>query len=96
MSLNNIENETILTTMSLDEFLQSVFDLTMTEVIKKRKNRNEPVVKFKKPEELKKILSLRLKDEPQNHEALLKQCSDFIKYSVKTGMCKFVEFNVSR
>ena len=70
---------------SVDEFLLSVFNLTLSEVLKKGKEREEPVVRFKKPDELKKLLSLEFEDRPQNHETLLRHCADVIKYSVKTG-----------
>ena len=73
------------TSDSIEEFLQSVFDLTIKEVLGKGKDRDEPVVRFQKPEELKKILNLTIQNEPQAHKNLLKQCSDILKYSVKTG-----------
>ena len=72
----------------IDEFLTAVFNLSLNEVMKKGKEREEPVIRFKTPEELKKILSLELEDEPQNHETLLKYCVDVVKYSVKTGYCR--------
>lgn len=83
---NGVKKEAQVNSMTLDNFLQSVFDQSLKEVMKKGKDRNEPVVVFKKPEELKKILNLKINQNPLNHEELLKQCSDFLKYSVKTGM----------
>ena len=36
---------------SIEDFLQSVFDLTLQEVLTRGKDRNEPVVRFEKPED---------------------------------------------
>ena len=72
---------------TVENFLQSVFDLTVREVLRKGKNRDEPVVRFQKPEDLKKILKLNIQDEPQSEEVLLQRCKDILKYSVKTGQC---------
>ena len=84
--VNGTALETATISEPIENFLQSVFRLTVTEVVKKGKDRSEPVVSFKTPEELQKLLRLDIQNEPQTHEALLKQCTDIIKYSVKT--CK--------
>ena len=66
-------------------FLQSVFDMSVTEGYLKPLNKEVPVVRFEKPEELEKKIALDVADKPVGHEKLLDMCKTVFDYSVKTG-----------
>ncbi|CAK8673371.1 acidic amino acid decarboxylase GADL1-like isoform X2 [Clavelina lepadiformis] len=70
---------------SVESFLKSVYDLAVKEGWEKAQDRNELVVKFKSPEELRKVLNIEVEDCPASHSDLLQDLKDVFTYSVKTG-----------
>ncbi len=53
--------------------------------ITKTNDRDEKVLDFHHPIELRKLLDLKLKEEPETLGQLLDDCRQTLKYQVKTG-----------
>lgn len=66
-------------------FLTELFELMLADGLDKAKNRENKIIKFKHPKELKKLLDLDI-TQPTSDDQLLLACGDIIKYSVKTGI----------
>ena len=66
------------------EFLQSVVDI-LFDFIQKTFDRNEKVIDFHHPEELRRLLDLHIPEQGVTIEQLLQDCSQTLKFQVKTG-----------
>lgn len=66
------------------EFLLKVIDVLL-DFIKSTNDRNEKVLEFHHPEEMKKLLQLEIPDSPVSLQQLIVDCSQTLKYQVKTG-----------
>ncbi|XP_039272903.2 cysteine sulfinic acid decarboxylase-like [Styela clava] len=88
--IENGKNGTLLgsTPDSIDNFLKEVVELALMEGFKSQE-RDDPVVRFEKPDELSNKMDLELGDGGESHEKLLECCKDIFKYSVKTGHPRF-------
>ena len=73
-----------------EKFLRKLIDEVLNRAVFDGTNRENKVVEFNNPEELKKKMDLALKAEPDTEETLLQLALDTIKYSVKTGHPYFV------
>lgn len=68
------------------EFLQKVVDILM-EFIKNTNDRNEKILDFHHPDEMKKLLDLKIPDKGVSLQQLVNDCNATLKYQVKTGKC---------
>lgn len=66
------------------EFLQKVVDICLDYVVVQN-DRNEKILDFKHPEEMKKLLNLDIPDDPVNLQQLVIDCATTMQYQVKTG-----------
>ncbi len=66
------------------EFLLRVVHVLL-DFITKSNDRDEKVVDFYHPIELKKVLDLKLSEQPEPLGKLLEDCRQALKYQVKTG-----------
>lgn len=66
------------------EFLDKLYELMLKDGFMKARDRNEKVVEFSYPEELKKKIDFDLGSKTSD-EKILSLCQDIIKYSVKVG-----------
>lgn len=66
------------------EFLLKVIDVLL-EFIKTSNDRNEKVLDFHHPEDMKKLLQLEIPDSPVSLQQLIVDCTQTLKYQVKTG-----------
>uniref|UniRef100_A0A1B0GQ37 Glutamate decarboxylase n=1 Tax=Phlebotomus papatasi TaxID=29031 RepID=A0A1B0GQ37_PHLPP len=66
------------------EFLLKVIDILL-DFIRATNDRNEKVLDFHHPEEMKKLLQLEIPDNPVSLQQLLADCATTLKYQVKTG-----------
>ncbi|CAL8081098.1 unnamed protein product [Orchesella dallaii] len=74
-----------------EKFFHDVFDLILKEAIFEGVQRDKPVVRFKLPENLEKILHLKLGKTPvKTQEDLLDLLKEVMRYSVKTGHPYFI------
>jgi hypothetical protein len=71
-------------------FLKSVATLLLKDAVFTGTQRNEPVIRWRTPEELKKTLKMDLEDEPVSNESLLSAISTTIKFSAKPGHPMFL------
>ncbi|XP_037089875.1 glutamate decarboxylase-like [Pollicipes pollicipes] len=71
------------------EFLQSVVDI-LYDFIQKTFDRNEKVIDFHHPEELKRVLDLYIPEKGVTIEQLLQDCSQTLKYQVRTGHPRYM------
>ncbi|XP_055957209.1 cysteine sulfinic acid decarboxylase [Patella vulgata] len=71
------------------KFLEDVHKIMVDDALVKGTSREAPVVEFRHPEELKKLLQLPVKNEPATSAEILEDCKRVIKYSVKTGSVQF-------
>jgi len=71
--------------------------MVMKQVVQACRDRSNPVVKFKTPDELQSLIDFRLGTNGVEHSELLKLCSKAIDHSVLTGnvalSCKFIISN---
>lgn len=73
-----------------EKFLRELIDQVLNKAVFDGTKRENKVVEFNSPEELKKKMDMTLKVEPDSEETLLQLALDTIKYSVKTGHPYFV------
>ena len=66
------------------QFLKQVVNICL-DFIHKSNDRNEPVLEFHQPSELLKLYDFSIPAEGLDIEQLLKDCSECLKYQVKTG-----------
>ena len=66
------------------EFLQKVIDVLL-DFVKATNDRNEKVLDFHHPEDMKRLLDLDLPDKAVNLQQLIEDCATTLKYQVKTG-----------
>lgn len=72
------------TTEETKQFLQSVIKICLDFIIRSN-DRKEKVLEFHQPNELWGLYDFNIPSEPVNIEQLLKDCSECLKYQVKTG-----------
>lgn len=72
------------------EFLQRVIDILL-DFVKATNDRNEKILDFHHPEEMIKLLDLRVPEQGVSLQQLVNDCATTLKYQVKTGNTK-VEF----
>lgn len=74
-----------------EKFFRQVFEVILNDALFEGIKRDKPVVRFEQPQDLWKILHLKLGSEPApNHDVLLELLKDVVKYSVKTGHPYFI------
>lgn len=74
-----------------EKFFREAFEIILKEALFDGLSRDEPVVRFQLPEEMKKIINTELGQDPvENQQELLKLMEQVIKNSVKTGHPYFV------
>lgn len=66
------------------EFLLKIIDVLL-DFIKATNDRNEKVLDFRHPEEMKRLLDLDLPEKAVNLQQLIEDCVTTLKYQVKTG-----------
>lgn len=66
------------------EFLQQVVDVLL-DFVKASNDRNEKVLEFHHPEEMKRLLDLDVPDSALPLQQLVQDCATTLKYQVKTG-----------
>lgn len=66
------------------EFLQKVVDILL-DYVNACNDRNEKILDFHHPEDMKNLLDLELTDDPVPLQQLIVDCATTMKYQVKTG-----------
>lgn len=66
------------------EFLLKVIEVLL-DFVKATNDRNEKVLDFHHPEEMKRLLDLDVPDRAVNLQQLIEDCATTLKYQVKTG-----------
>ncbi|KAG5676946.1 hypothetical protein PVAND_006740 [Polypedilum vanderplanki] len=66
------------------EFLQCVINILL-DYVNACNNRNEKILEFHHPEDMKKLLDLDINDNPAPLQQLIVDCATTLKYQVKTG-----------
>lgn len=66
------------------EFLSKVIDILL-DYVKTQNDRNERILEFHHPEEMKKLLDLDLPDTALPLQQLIEDCAKTMKYQVRTG-----------
>jgi hypothetical protein len=66
------------------EFLQKVIDILL-DYVNACNDRNEKVLDFHHPEEMKKLIDLQIAEQPVPLQQLIEDCALTLKYQVKTG-----------
>lgn len=66
------------------EFLLKVIDVLL-DFVKATNDRNEKVLEFHHPEDMKRLLDLDIPEKPVNLQQLIEDCATTLKYQVKTG-----------
>jgi len=69
----------------VDKFLSDVFQLCMRDVVQFSRERSNPVIKFKTPEQLLETIDYSLSKEGCGNEKLLELCEKVVEHSQKTG-----------
>lgn len=69
------------------EFLQKVVDILL-DFVRATNDRKEKILDFHHPEDMQKLLDLRVPDQGVSLQQLINDCSTTLKYQVKTG--KFI------
>ena len=59
--------------------------MCMKDAVEASRDRSNPVIEFKTPEELLKIIDFKLTSEGASNKKLLEECEKVIKFSQKTG-----------
>lgn len=90
MSTDAGERFLSLPSRSHEQFLRTLFENVLNKAIFEGTNKENKVLEWTDPEELKQKFDMTLKDEPDSDEQLLQLANDTIKYSVKTGHPYFV------
>lgn len=75
----NVESERV-----TRDFLQKLVDLLL-DFIKSTNDRNEKILDFHHPEEMIKLLDLRVPEQGLSLQQLIHDCATTLKYQVKTG-----------
>ncbi|KAL1512520.1 hypothetical protein ABEB36_002102 [Hypothenemus hampei] len=70
------------------EFLTKLIDILL-DFIKATNDRNEKILDFHHPEEMQKLLDLRVPDHGVSLQQLIHDCATTLKYQVKTGHPRF-------
>ena len=70
------------------EFLLKVIDVLL-DFVKATNDRNEKVLEFHHPEDMKRLLDLDVPDKAVNLQQLIEDCATTLKYQVKTGKFNF-------
>ncbi|KAF4519829.1 hypothetical protein B566_EDAN006843 [Ephemera danica] len=74
-----------------EQFLQEASRIMLDEAVFTATNRNESkVLEWHDPDELSRLLDLRVRQEPSSHDELLNLIRGVIRYSVKTGHPRFI------
>lgn len=68
------------------EFLQQIVDVLL-DFVKATNDRDEKVLEFHHPEEMKRLLDLEIPDNGLPLQQLVQDCATTLKYQVKTGKC---------
>lgn len=68
------------------EFLQQVVDVLL-DFVKATNDRNEKVLEFHHPEDMKRLLDLDVPEKALPLQQLVQDCATTLKYQVKTGEC---------
>ena len=66
------------------EFLQKVIDILL-DYVNACNDRNEKVLDFHHPEDMKKLIDLQIAEQPVPLQQLIEDCAITLKYQVKTG-----------
>lgn len=66
------------------EFLQKVIDILL-DYVNACNDRNEKILDFHHPEEMKKLIDLQIAEQPVPLQQLIVDCATTLKYQVKTG-----------
>ena len=66
------------------EFLQKVIDILL-DYVNACNDRNEKILEFHHPEDMKKLLDLEIAEQPVPLQQLIVDCATTLKYQVKTG-----------
>lgn len=90
MSSDASERHFSLPNRSHEKFLRTLFDNVLNGAIFDGTKRENKVLEWTDPEEMKEKFDMSLKDEPDTDDELLKLANDTMKYSVKTGHPYFV------
>lgn len=69
------------------EFLQKLVEILL-DFVHSTNDRNEKILDFHHPEEMQKLLDLKIPNKGLNLQQLINDCATTLKYQVKTG-----EFN---
>ncbi|XP_018567199.1 glutamate decarboxylase [Anoplophora glabripennis] len=70
------------------EFLQKVIDILL-DFVKATNDRNEKILDFHHPEDMIKLLDLRVPEQGVSLQQLIHDCATTLKYQVKTGHPRF-------
>ncbi|XP_037533250.1 acidic amino acid decarboxylase GADL1-like [Nematolebias whitei] len=82
-------NGPALSALSWDSFIQQSMEIILEDAVKKATDVREKVCEWRRPEELKKLLDLELRDQGESESKILERCRDTIRYSVKTTHPRF-------
>jgi glutamate decarboxylase len=74
-------------TVETREFLQKVVEILL-DYVNACNDRNEKILEFHHPEDMKKLLDLEIADQPVPLQQLIVDCATTLKYQVKTGECR--------
>jgi hypothetical protein len=76
------------------EFLQCVINILL-DYVNACNNRNEKILEFHHPEDMKKLLDLDINDSPASLQQLVVDCATTMKYQVKTGElnCRIIKLS---
>lgn len=69
------------------EFLQKVIDVLL-DFVRSSNDRDEKILEFHHPEEMIKILDLKVPEEGVTLQQLIHDCATTLRYQVKTGRMK--------
>lgn len=68
-----------------EKYFLDVFNMAMKEAVQACRNRENPVIRFKTPEELKSVMDFSLSSLGSDHQELLRLCHGTLENSVLTG-----------
>ena len=71
------------------EFLLKVVDILLDH-IKDEHDRNNKILDFHHPEEMRRLLDLDIPDKGVTLQQLVEDCSTTLKYQVKTGTYRYI------
>lgn len=68
----------------------------LLDFVRASNDRKEKILDFHHPEDMQKLLDLKIPDKGLNLQQLINDCATTLKYQVKTGKCtNFIYFNIS-